>query len=88
LIFVKWPKSEKLPQFSNRFPQEFLYSFVPTPPKALRGRLDTKESKNQAPTAVGVVGGFFIDAAPFEWSIKLIACNYRSGRYQMLPQRR
>jgi len=27
--------------------------------------LDTKVSKNQAPTAVGVDGGLFINAAPF-----------------------
>ncbi|MCC5908320.1 MAG: hypothetical protein JJU13_19040 [Balneolaceae bacterium] len=32
--------------------------------------LDAKEPKNQAPTAVGVGGGLFIDAAPFRLRVQ------------------
>jgi len=47
--------------------------------------LDTKESKNQG--GESLVGGLFSNAAPFEWSITIMACNRQFSRYQMLPKR-
>ena len=70
LTHSRFLKIEELPHYLDFSLQMFFYSFVPTPPKALRGRLDTKETKNQGGELLD--GGLFINAAPFEWSMTLI----------------
>ncbi|MCC5904716.1 MAG: hypothetical protein JJU13_00790 [Balneolaceae bacterium] len=45
--------------FSNQIPHEFLYSFVPTPHKALRGRLDKNQKikrRKHSVLAAGAAG--------------------------------